>query len=94
MLAFSNTNWWWNQNFQDFVSVGEMTFPEGIVLVRCRHWETGVLQWVQEAKEEGIIEGSNIFDRKLIYVTSLEGDRGKVKVQVPRFDKDNLPNLT
>jgi len=63
LLAFSNTSWWWNQDFQDFVSIGEMTFPEGIVLIRCRHWESGVLQWVQEAPVDEILEGSNIFDR-------------------------------
>jgi len=63
LLAFSNTEWWWNKNFEDFVSIGEETFPEGIVLIRCRHWETGILHWVQEAPEDGILEGSNIFDR-------------------------------
>jgi len=63
LLAFSNTNWWWNENFQDFVSVGEMTFPEGIAYIECRNWETGVLQWVQEAPEGEILEGSNIFNR-------------------------------
>jgi len=64
LLAFSNTNWWWNKDFQDFVEIGEETFPEGIVLIRCRHWETGILQWVQEALQGEILEGSCIFDRE------------------------------
>jgi len=64
LLAFSNTNWWWNKNFQDFVEIGEETFPEGIVLIRCRHWETGKLQWVEEAEQGEILKGSCVFDRK------------------------------
>ena len=83
LLAFSNTNWWWNKNFQDFVEVGEMAFPEGIVYIRCRHWETGKLLWVAEAPDNEILEGSNVFDR----------DK-KVIPHAPRFDKNNLPNLT
>ena len=67
LLAFSNTNWWWNKNFQDFIEIGEETFPEGIVLIRCRNWETGVLQWVQEAPGDEILEGSCVFDREKIF---------------------------
>ena len=64
LLAFSNTQWWHDKNFQDYVAVGEMTFPEGTILIRCRHWDTGILQWIQEADEGEILEGSNIFDRE------------------------------
>ena len=64
LLAFSNTQWLWNKNFQDFVEIGEETFPEGIVLIRCRHWDTGILQWVQEAPDDEILEGSCMFDRE------------------------------
>ena len=64
LLAFSNTQWWWNNNFQDFIEIGEMAFPEGVVYVRCRHWETGVLQWIMEAPDNEILEGSNVFDRE------------------------------
>jgi len=68
LLAFSNTDWWGDENFPDYVSIGEMTFPEGIVLIRCRHWETGKLQWIKEAKQGEILEGSNIFDREKLYI--------------------------
>jgi len=33
LLAFSNTSWWNNQNFQDFIEIGEQTFPEGLYFV-------------------------------------------------------------
>jgi len=83
LLAFSNTNWWWNQNFEDFVSIGELTFPEGIAYIRCRNWETGVLQWIQEAPDNGILEGSNVFSRSKRAIHN-----------VPKLDKRNLPRLT
>jgi len=79
LLAFSNTNWLWNKNFQDFVEIGEETFPEGIVLIRCRHWETGVLQWVQEAPVDQILEGSCVFDRKKIF-EGKEADRARMVI--------------
>lgn len=65
LLAFSNTHWWHDKNFEDFVDVGEETFPEGIYWVICRHWETGKMQWQLKAKEGEILGGSNIFDRNL-----------------------------
>ena len=61
--AFSNTQWW-NKDFPDFVSIAGMTFPEGVIIIRCRNWKTGKLEWVLQAKEGYILEGSNIFDRK------------------------------
>ena len=79
LLAFSNTNWLWNKDFQDFVEIGENTFPEGIVLIRCRHWDTGVLQWVQEAEGDEILEGSCIFDRSKI-VEGKKSDRKKLVI--------------
>jgi len=79
LLAFSNTNWLWNKNFQDFVEIGEETFPEGIVLIRCRNWETGVLQWVQEAPVDQILEGSCVFDRKKIF-EGKEADRARMVI--------------
>lgn len=63
LMAFSNTSWWYDKDFQDYVSIGELTFPEGIVLIRCRHWDSGKLQWIQEAKQGEILEGSCIFNR-------------------------------
>lgn len=65
LLAFSNTSWWHNKDFKDFLDVGEETFPEGLYRVVCRHWETGKAQWIQQAKEGEILEASNVFDRKL-----------------------------
>ena len=83
LLAFSNTSWWNTQNFQNFIVIGELTFPEGIYLVRCRHWETGILQWVDEAKKGEIIEGTNIFHRKLKLIRNLKnlkrGERKKIE---------------
>ena len=66
LLAFSNTSWWNYQNFQDFIEIGEQTFPEGIYLVRCRHWETGDLQWIEKAKSGEILKGTNTFNRDKI----------------------------
>ena len=64
LTAFSNTSWWVDKGFNDYVDIGELTFPEGIILIRCRHWDTGKLQWIAEAKQGEILEGSNIFDRE------------------------------
>ncbi len=79
LLAFSNTNWWWNQNFQDFVSIGEMTFPEGIFYIECRHWDTGKLQWIMEAPDDEILEGSCIFDRDKKY-EGKKSDRNRLVI--------------
>ena len=75
LLAFSNTSWWNYQNFQDFVEIGEQTFPEGLYFVICRHWETGKAQWILKAKEGEILEGTNIFHRKLKKIRNLIGLR-------------------
>ena len=61
--AFSNTQWW-DKDFPGFVSIAEMTFPEGVIIIRCRNWETGKLEWVLQAKEGDILEGSRIFNRE------------------------------
>lgn len=66
LLVFSNTSWWNNENFQDYVEIAEKTFPEGVTLIRCRHWENGKLQWTQKANNGEILEGSNIFERDLV----------------------------
>ena len=63
LKAFSNTQWW-DKDFPDFVSIAEMTFPEGVIIIRCRNWKTGKLEWVLQAKEGKILEGSCIFDRE------------------------------
>lgn len=72
LLAFSNTSWWNTQNFQDFIEIGELTFPEGIYWVLCRDWQTGKLQWQKKAKEGEILEGTNIFHRKLRLMRNLK----------------------
>jgi len=83
LLAFSNTSWWNTQNFQDFIEIGELTFPEGIYWVLCRHWESGKLQWQERAKEGEILEGTNIFHRKLKLMGNLKhlkrGERKRIK---------------
>ena len=83
LLAFSNTSWWNYQNFQDFIEIGEQTFPEGLFHVICRHWETGKMQWRLIAKEGEILEGTNIFHRKLKLIRNLKflgrGELEKVK---------------
>ena len=80
LLAFSNTSWWHDQNFQDFIEIGEQTFPEGLYYVICRHWESGKAQWILKAKEGEILKGSNIFHRKLRKIRNLIGLRkGELK---------------
>jgi len=65
ILAFSNTQWWHDKGFQDFLDVGEETFPEGLVRVVCRHGLTGKAEWIQQAKDGEILEGTNVFNRKI-----------------------------
>ncbi len=65
LLAFSNTSWWHDQDFQDFIEIGEQTFPEGIYWVICRHWDNGEMQWQEKAKDDEILRGTNTFHRKL-----------------------------
>lgn len=83
LLAFSNTSWWNYQNFQDFIEIGEQTFPEGLYLVICRHWETGKAQWILKAKEDELLEGTNIFHRDLRLIRNLKplkrGERKAMK---------------
>ncbi|MBA7616679.1 hypothetical protein ES703_23977 [subsurface metagenome] len=80
LLAFSNTTWWNTQNFQCFIEIGELTFPEGLYLVICRHWETGKMEWQLKAKEGEILVGTNIFHRKLRKIINLIGLRkGELK---------------
>jgi len=80
LLAFSNMSWWNNLNFQDFIEIGEQTFPEGLYWVICRHWDSGKMQWQEKAKEGGILEGSNIFHRRLRLMSSLKFlKRGEIK---------------
>jgi len=80
LLAFSNTSWWHDQNFQDFIEVGEMTFPEGIYWVICRHWESGKMEWQMKAEPEEIIEGTNIFHRRLYKANNIKHlKRGEIE---------------
>ena len=72
LLAFSNTSWWNNQNFQDFIEIGEQTFPEGLYFVICRHWKTGKAKWIEEAKDGEILKGTNIFHRRLNKISSIK----------------------
>lgn len=86
LFAFSNTTWWNDQNFQDFVEIAAMTFPEGIYLVICRHWETGKMEWQLKAKVDEIMEGTNIFHKKLKLIRNLRplkrGERKKIIKQL------------
>jgi hypothetical protein len=83
LLAFSNTSWWNNLNFKDFIEIGEQTFPEGIYWVICRHWETGKMKWQEKAKEGEILEGTNVFYRNLKLIRNLKplkrGERKRIK---------------
>lgn len=72
LLAFSNSSWWNNLNFQDFIEIGEQTFTEGIFWVMCRNWETGKLQWQEKAKDGEILEGTNAFHRNLKLIRNLK----------------------
>ena len=86
LLAFSNMSWWNNQNFQDFIEIGEMTFPEGIYWVIARHWSTGKMEWQMKAESGEIIEGTNIFHRKLRLMKNLihlkKGEKKKIIKQL------------
>jgi hypothetical protein len=83
LLAFSNTSWWNERNFQNFIEIGEQTFPEGIYLAVCRHWETGVMQWKKKAKPGEILMGTNIFHRKLKLMRNLKHQgRGEMRKEM------------
>ncbi len=71
LLAFSNTSWW-TQDFQDFIEIGEQTFPEGIYWVICRHWDNGKMQWQEKVKDDEILRGTNIFHRRLYKVNGIK----------------------
>lgn len=72
LLAFSNTQWWHDKNFEDFLDVGEETFPEGLIRVVCRHHTTGKAQWIQMAKDGEILEGTNTFNRKAVKLRDIK----------------------
>lgn len=72
LLAFSNTQWWHDKNFKDFLDVGEETFPEGLVRVVCRHWLTGKAEWIQQAEDGEILEATNVFDRNIVKLTDIK----------------------
>jgi len=80
LKAFSNTSWW-DKNFRGFIDVGEETFPEGLYWVISRHWCNGKMEWQKRSKEGEILEGTNIFHRRLRLIRNLEhlkrGERKK-----------------
>ncbi len=80
LFAFSNTTWWNTQNFQGFIEIGELFFPVGLYLVICRHWETGKMEWQMKAEPGEIMEGTNIFHRRLRLIkNSKHLKRGEIK---------------
>lgn len=86
LLAFSNTSWWNKQNFQNFIEIGELTFPEGIYHVICHHWNNGKIQWQDKAESGEILEGTNIFHRRLRLIKNLKhlkrGEKKKIVKQL------------
>jgi len=72
LLAFSNTSWWHDQNFQDYIEIGEQTFPEGLYLVISRHWCSGKMEWMLKAKEGEILQGTNLFHRYLMKMKNIK----------------------
>ena len=72
LLAFSNTSWWHDLNFQDYIEIGEQTFPEGLYWVIARHWCSGKMEWQMKAEEGKILEGTNIFHRKLYLLRNIK----------------------
>jgi len=86
LLAFSNISWWNTQDFQDFIEIGEQTFPEGIYWVIARDWCSGEMQWQLKAKDDQILKGTNIFHRRLRLMGSLKhlkrGERKKIIKQL------------
>ena len=86
LLAFSNTSWWHDLNFKDYIEIGEQTFPEGLYYVISRHWETGKMEWMLKSKENEIFEGTNIFHRKLRLIRNLKhlkrGEQKKIIEQL------------
>jgi len=80
LLAFSNNSWWNTQDFQDFIEIGEQTFPEGLYWVICRHWDSGKMQWQEKAEDDEILKGTNIFHRRLYKVKNIGHlKRGEIK---------------
>lgn len=72
LLAFSNTSWWHDLDFKDFIEIGEQTFPEGLYWIISRHWCTGKMEWQEKAKEGEILKGTNIFHRYLVKMRSIK----------------------
>ena len=88
LLAFSNTSWWHDLNFKDYIEIGEQTFPEGLYWVIARHCCSGKMEWQMKAKENEIIEGTNIFHRKLRLIRNLKHlKRGERKKLIKQLEK-------
>lgn len=93
LLAFSNTSWWNNQNFQDYIEIGEQTFPEGLYWIICRHWNTGKMEWQMKAQEDEVLKGSNIFHRRLRKIRNLKPlERGERKKVAEFMEKGRCQN--
>ena len=75
LLAFSNTSWWNNLNFQNYIEIGEQTFPEGLYWVIARHWCSGKMEWMLKAEEGEILQGTNVFHRYLVKMRSIKNLR-------------------
>jgi len=91
LLAFSNTSWWNKLNFQDYIEIGEQTFPEGLYFVICRHWETGKAQWILDAEEGEILQGTNVFHRELKLIRNLKPlKKGERKKIINQFKKKEV----
>jgi len=65
LKAFSNAAWL-DEGYDSYVTISEDTFPEGIVLLVCRNWKTGKIEWFKEAQSGTILDGTNIFNREQI----------------------------
>ncbi|MBA7524573.1 hypothetical protein ES705_16714 [subsurface metagenome] len=88
LFAFSNTSWWNHYNFKDFIEIGEMTFPEGIYWVICRQWEDGKMEWQMKAEPGEIMEGTNIFHRRLKIIKNLKHlKKGEKKKIIKQLEK-------
>jgi len=65
LKAFSNREWL-DEGYDSYVTISEDTFPEGIVLLVCRNWKTGKIEWFKEAQSGTILDGTNIFNREQV----------------------------
>jgi len=81
LLAFSNTSWWHDLNFKNYIEIGEQTFPEGLYWVISRNWRSGKMEWQMRSEKGEILEGTNIFHRKLRLIRNLKQlKRGESRV--------------